>query len=221
MNKIKTKKMFIEINRLIQLNKNLFGHGLLETKKLTPDSNRMVMPDPSLPKIKRYNIKSNNPLNYLLETNLQSQIPVANPNPPDIQLASEPQEIINDNLHEKTSMEELYSQKTQNGNNEIKEEPVAEPVVEPIVEPVAEKEVEKVEEPVVPTIKKFAITNLGENNVLLPANYTTDDELEYKIINLINEPKENYKFACENEYAKVYKKKVRINLLIIILYHIY
>ena len=216
MNKIKTKKMFIEINRLIQLNKNLFGHGLLETKKLTPDSNRMVMPDPSLPKIKRYNIKSNNPLNYLLATNMQSQIPVANPNPPDIQLASEPQEIINDNLHEKTSMEELYSQKTQNGNNEIKEEPVAEPVVEPIVEPVAEKEVEKVEEPVVPTIKKFAITNLGENNVLLPANYTTDDELEYKIINLINEPKENYKFACENEYAKVYKKKVRTNLLIII-----
>ena len=216
MNKIKTKKMFIEINRLIQLNKNLFGHGLLETKKLTPDSNRMVMPDPSLPKIKRYNIKSNNPLNYLLATNMQSQIPVANPNPPEIQLASEPQEIINDNLHEKTSMEELYSQKTQNGNNEIKEEPVAEPVVEPIVEPVAEKEVEKVEEPVVPTIKKFAITNLGENNVLLPANYTTDDELEYKIINLINEPKENYKFACENEYAKVYKKKVRTNLLIII-----
>ena len=216
MNKIKTKKMFIESNRLIQLNKNLFGHGLLETKKLTPDSNRMVMPDPSLPKIKRYNIKSNNPLNYLLATNMQSQIPVANPNPPDIQLASEPQEIINDNLHEKTSMEELYSQKTQNGNNEIKEEPVAEPVVEPIVEPVAEKEVEKVEEPVVPTIKKFAITNLGENNVLLPANYTTDDELEYKIINLINEPKENYKFACENEYAKVYKKKVRTNLLIII-----
>ena len=216
MNKIKTKKMFIESNRLIQLNKNLFGHGLLETKKLTPDSNRMVMPDPSLPKIKRYNIKSNNPLNYLLATNMQSQIPVANPNPPDIQLASEPQEIINDNLHEKTSMEELYSQKTQNGNNEIKEEPVAEPVVEPIVEPVAEKEVEKVEEPVVPTIKKFAITNLGENNVLLPANYTTDDELEYKIINLINEPKENYKFACENEYAKVYKKKVRTDLLIII-----
>ena len=216
MNKIKTKKMFIESNRLIQLNKNLFGHGLLETKKLTPDSNRMVMPDPSLPKIKRYNIKSNNPLNYLLATNMQSQIPVANPNPPDIQLASEPQEIINDNLHEKTSMEELYSLKTQNGNNEIKEEPVAEPVVEPIVEPVAEKEVEKVEEPVVPTIKKFAITNLGENNVLLPANYTTDDELEYKIINLINEPKENYKFACENEYAKVYKKKVRTNLLIII-----
>ena len=216
MNKIKTKKMFIESNRLIQLNKNLFRHGLLETKKLTPDSNRMVMPDPSLPKIKRYNIKSNNPLNYLLATNMQSQIPVANPNPPDIQLASEPQEIINDNLHEKTSMEELYSQKTQNGNNEIKEEPVAEPVVEPIVEPVAEKEVEKVEEPVVPTIKKFAITNLGENNVLLPANYTTDDELEYKIINLINEPKENYKFACENEYAKVYKKKVRTNLLIII-----
>ena len=216
MNKIKTKKMFIESNRIIQLNKNLFGHGLLETKKLTPDSNRMVMPDPSLPKIKRYNIKSNNPLNYLLATNMQSQIPVANPNPPEIQLASEPQEIINDNLHEKTSMEELYSQKTQNGNNEIKEEPVAEPVVEPIVEPVAEKEVEKVEEPVVPTIKKFAITNLGENNVLLPANYTTDDELEYKIINLINEPKENYKFACENEYAKVYKKKVRTNLLIII-----
>ena len=65
--------MFIESNKLNQLNKNIFGQGILETKKLTSDSGKMVMPDPSLPKIKRYNIKSNNPLNYLLMTNPQPQ----------------------------------------------------------------------------------------------------------------------------------------------------
>ena len=47
--------MFIDSTRLSQLNKNIFGHGIFQTKKLIPDSGRMVMPDPSLPKIKRYN----------------------------------------------------------------------------------------------------------------------------------------------------------------------
>ena len=191
--------MFIESNRLNLLNKNLFGQGLLETKKLIPDSMKMVMPDPCLPKIKKYNIISNTPLNYLLSTNVQSSAPVTNQTPQEIQLAPEPQENINENLHENVNTEELYSQKTQNGNKEDKEEPAVEPVVETVPEPA-----------VVPTAKKYVITDLGENNVLLPPNYSTDDELEYKAINLINEPKENYKFACENDYAKVYKRKVRI-----------
>ena len=124
---------------------------------------------------------------------------MTNQTPQEIQLAPEPQENINENLHENVNTEELYSQKTQNGNKEDKEEPVVEPVVETVPEP-----------EVVPTAKKYVITDLGENNVLLPPNYSTDDELEYKAINLINEPKENYKFACENDYAKVYKRKVRI-----------
>ena len=195
--------MFIESNRLNQLNKNIFGHGLLQTKKLIPDSGRMVMPDPSLPKIKRYNIKSNNPLNYLLNANIQPPQQMAIPNPQESLLP--PQESQNINPNE----EELYSQKSHKSqieNIEIKEEPVAEPEPEP-------------EQEIVPVAKKFVITDLGENNILLPPNYSTDDELEYKVINLINEPKENYELACENEYAKVYKKKV--SLIILLLKYIY
>ena len=70
-----------------------------------------------------------------------------------------------------------------------------------------------------PVTKKYVIRYLGENNVELPPNYSTDIEGEYKLINLINEPKENYKLAATNEYAKIYKRKVNIkNLLIIIKY---
>jgi hypothetical protein len=80
-----------------------------------------------------------------------------------------------------------------------------EPVVETKPEP--EPEPEPVAEPA-PATKKYVITNLGENNVLLPPNYSTDDELEFKVINLLNEPKENFTFACENKFVKVYKRKV-------------
>ena len=187
--------MFIERSRLNQLNKNIFGHGILETKKLIPDSGRIVMPDPSLPKIKRYNIKSNNPLNYLLNTNgqAQNQIPIQNSQQPEIQIAPEPQENINDNDYDnlklKSTNEELYSHKSPKEEvKEIQEEPPAEPEV--------------------PAQKKFTITDLGENNILLPPNYSTDDELEYKFINLINESKDNYKFACKNDYCQVYKRRV-------------
>ena len=185
--------MFLESNKLNQLNKNIFGQGILETKKLTPDSGKMVMPDPSLPKIKRYNIKSNNPLNYLLMTNPQPQNQEIGQIPQEIQTPPEQQENVEVNMNPQG--EELYSQPSKKEEiQEIKEEPVAEPEPEPVAPPEA---------------KKFPITNLGENNIILPDNYGTDDELEYKFINLINEPKENYKLACENEHAKVYKKRVR------------
>ena len=187
--------MFIERSRINQLNKNIFGHGILETKKLIPDSGRIVMPDPSLPKIKRYNIKSNNPLNYLLMTNgqTQNQAPIYNSQPQNMQMEPEPQENINDNdndnLKFKSTNEELYSHKSPKEEvKEIQEEPPAEPEV--------------------PVQKKFTITDLGENNILLPPNYSTDDELEYKFINLINESKDNYKFACKNDYCQVYKRRV-------------
>ena len=121
--------MFIEANRLNQLNKNIFGHGILEMKKLTPDSGRMVMPDPSLPRIKRYNIKSNNPLNYLLMTNAQSPNQGLVPNPQESQMPPEPQENINVNVNPEP--EELYSQKEE--VQEINEQPIAEPIAEPVV----------------------------------------------------------------------------------------
>jgi hypothetical protein len=63
--------MFIDRNLLNQLNKDIFGGGLYQTKKLVPDYEKVIMPDPSLPKIKRYNISSNNPLGYLMTTNIQ------------------------------------------------------------------------------------------------------------------------------------------------------
>ena len=59
-----------------------------------------------------------------------------------------------------------------------------------------------------PETKKFVFNNLGENIVLLPPGYSTDDEGEYKLINLINEPKENYKLAVDSKYAQIYKREV-------------
>ena len=67
--------------------------------------------------------------------------------------------------------------------------------------------------------KKFVITDLGENNVELPPNYSTDIEGEYKLINLINEPKEKYKLAAECKYAKIYKREVSIKNQLIIIYN--
>jgi hypothetical protein len=56
--------------------------------------------------------------------------------------------------------------------------------------------------------KKYVITDLGENNVLLPPNYSTDNEGEYKLVNLINESKDKYILAGETKYAKIYKREV-------------
>ena len=161
----------------------------------------------------------NNPLNYLLNTAFQSQAPRPISNPPEVQPPPEPQENLNQ------QEQELFSQKSINTQNE-QEQAVAEtnpePVAETNPEPVAETNPEP--EPVVeaaPETKKFVITNLGDNNVLLPPNYSTDDELEYKVINLLNEPNENFTFACENKYVKVYKRKVSFYKYLIILFLFY
>ena len=179
--------MFIERNRLIQLNKDIFGGGLNQTKKLDPDYGRIVMPDPSLPKIKRYNIKSNNPLGYLMNANqqmpIQSQV---QENVPQQDIIEQPQQdLFSQNVSSQPQAE------VQNDNFE-EEVPTTAPVV-------AETEIEE---------KKYKITDLGENNILLPPGYSTDDELEYKVINLMNEPKENYKLATESDLAKIYKREV-------------
>ena len=85
--------MYIDRNRLNQLNKDIFGGGIIQTKKLVPDYKRMVMPDPSLPKIKRFNIRSNNPLGYLMNS---SQMPIQSQMPPNIQT----QEIVEQQMPE-------------------------------------------------------------------------------------------------------------------------
>ena len=181
--------MFIDRNRLIQLNKDIFGGGINQTKKLTPDYGRVVMPDPSLPKIKRFNIRSNNPLGYLMNMNqqmpMQSQIQQNIPSQKDIVEQPE-QELISQKMNE---------EEEQDNNDHIQEIPEVKPPEEDI-----------------PQVKKYTITDLGENNILLPPGYSTDDEGEYKLINLINEPKEKYQLAVESKYAKIYKREVSINL---------
>ena len=181
--------MFIDRNRLIQLNKDLFGGGINQTKKLTPDYGRVVMPDPSLPKIKRFNIRSNNPLGYLM--NMNQQMPIQSQVQQNI--PSSPKEIV-EQPEQDLDSQQLNGEEEQDNNDHI-QDIEAQPPEEDI-----------------PQAKKYAITDLGENNVLLPPGYSTDDEGEYKLINLINEPKEKYKLAAESKNAKIYKREVSINL---------
>ena len=42
----------------------------------------------------------------------------------------------------------------------------------------------------------------------LPEKYSTDDEDEFKFINLINETNENYELAYDSKEAKIYVKIV-------------
>ena len=176
--------MFIERNRLNQLNKDIFGGGINQTKKLVPDFGRMVMPDPSLPKIKRYKIRSNNPLGYLINAN-QQQMPIQS----QLQENIPPQEISQQQEHDLLSQKLDVQPQEEEINNNYEEQEV----------PPAEQEPEE---------KKFSFNDLGENIVLLPPGYSTDDEGEYKLINLINEPKEKYQLAVESKYAKIYKREV-------------
>ena len=189
--------MFIYRNRLNQLNKDLFGGGIYQEKKLVPDYERVIMPDPSLPKIKRFKISSNNPLGYIM-----------NPNQPKIMKSQTQKQNIPPPQNFQPEPEE-YSQKLSEGLNQEVEE-INDNIIQ---EQISEKQQiqEELQE------KKYKITDLGENNVLLPPGYSTDDEGEYKLINLINEPKENYKFATDSEYSKVYKRIVSHIFLIIIL----
>ena len=169
--------MFIFRNRLNQLKKDLFGGGIYQAKKLVPDYERVIMPDLSLPKIKRFRISSNNPLGYIINQNqpmiMKSQTQKQNIPPPQ-NIQPEPEE---------------YSQKISEGlNQELEVEETNDNIMQEQV-PENQQIQEELQE------KKYKITDLGENNVLLPPGYSTDDEGEYKLINLINEPKENYKFA--------------------------
>lgn len=182
--------MFIFRNRLNQLNKDLFGGGIYQAKKLVPDYERVIMPDLTLPKIKRFRISSNNPLGYIINQNqpmiMKSQTQKQNIPPPQ-NIQPEPEE---------------YSQKISEGlNQELEVEETNDNIMQEQV-PENQQIQEELQE------KKYKITDLGENNVLLPPGYSTDDEGEYKLINLINEPKENYKFATDSEYSKVYKRIV-------------
>ena len=194
--------MFIERNQLNQLNKDLFGGGIYQTKKLIPDYERVVMPDPSLPKIKRFNISSNNPLGYLMNANSQyaNQPPMVS----QIQESVPPQEIVEQ--PEQQPAQDLYS----NNVNEQEMEPQPQTQEEEMIP----QEVPAVA-PIEPEIedKQYKITDLGENNILLPAGYSTDDEIEYKLINLINEPRENFSLVVDSKEAKVYKK---VSIIIIL-----
>ena len=57
-------------------------------------------------------------------------------------------------------------------------------------------------------IKKYQIKNLGNNVMNLRENYSTDDEDEFKFINLMNETNESYELAVDSKNVKTYSKIV-------------
>ena len=69
---------------------------------------------------------------------------------------------------------------------------------------IEEKSEVKEEEP----SKKYKVTNLGQNLMKLPENYSTDDEDEFKFINLMNEPNDSYDLAVDSKKIKVWAKIV-------------
>ena len=57
--------------------------------------------------------------------------------------------------------------------------------------------------------KKYKIITDSNSIIKLPPNYSTDDEDEYKIINIFNEPLENdWKEATKSKHCTVYKKTI-------------
>jgi hypothetical protein len=58
--------------------------------------------------------------------------------------------------------------------------------------------------------KKYKVINLGKNIMKLPENYSTDDEDEFKFINLINEPNVSYELAVDSKIIKVHAKMVSL-----------
>ena len=59
-----------------------------------------------------------------------------------------------------------------------------------------------------PPSKKYKITNLGRNVANLDENYSTDDEDEYKFIQLINESNDDYEKVVDSKTIKVFAKIV-------------
>jgi hypothetical protein len=59
-----------------------------------------------------------------------------------------------------------------------------------------------------PPSKKYKVTNLGRNVTNLADNYSTDDEDEYKFINLINESNDDYETVVDSKTIKVFAKIV-------------
>ena len=61
-----------------------------------------------------------------------------------------------------------------------------------------------------PPSKKYKITNLGRNVTNLDENYSTDDEDEYKFIQLINESNDDYEKVVDSKTIKVFAKIVSL-----------
>ena len=61
-----------------------------------------------------------------------------------------------------------------------------------------------------PPSKKYKVTNLGRNVANLDENYSTDDEDEYKFIQLINESNDDYEKVVDSKTIKVFAKIVSL-----------
>ena len=63
-----------------------------------------------------------------------------------------------------------------------------------------------------PPSKKYKIENLPRNIMDLPENYSTDEEVEYKFINLINGSNDGYELVVDSKTVKIYAKIVSYNI---------
>ena len=189
--------MFIDRAILNQLNKDIFGGGLIQTKKIRPDYGKLVMPDPRLPRIKRYQFTSNNPLGQLQGV-MTGQIVAG----PQTQMPPEP------------ISQQVQAPPTQISEAPVEEKPItAPPTAEP--EPVKTEETPAAAEPApaetpapAQAAGAFTIKGAGDGTVKVPANYSSDDQTEIKLIDLLNEEPSNFEVAVDSANCKVYKRPV-------------
>ena len=103
---------------------------------------------------------------------------------------TEEKNLINNNMEETTRDKDLKNKEEENEKeNNIDNEKI----------------LVKNEEP---PSKKYKVTNLGRNVTNLADNYSTDDEDEYKFINLINESNDDYETVVDSKTIKVFAKIV-------------
>lgn len=212
--------MFIDRSFLNQLNKDIFGGGLIQTKKLRPDYGKLIMPDPRLPKVKRFQFVSNNPLETLSGVMTgsmiagpqmaQSQLPMQNlaqtqylpPQAGGSQMGAPMEPPMGPPMEQEIPLD-------QPGVIEPSVAQVVAPPVESAVPPetAAPPEAEPTPSPPA-TSGAFSITDLGDNTIKVPVGYGTDDKNEFTIINMMNSPTSEFELAIEENGTSVYKKPV-------------
>ena len=198
--------MFIDRAILNQLNKDIFGGGLIQTKKIRPDYGKLVMPDPRLPRIRRFQFTSNNPLGTLQGVMTGSM--VAGPQIPMPQEPiTQPMEMQQESLAQPQNIEqetELTGHPMSLHSEKVEPEPIIETPEQPI--PAVPAPAETPTPP--PQAGAYSIKGPGDGTVKVPPGYSSDDEGEIKLIDLLNEELSNFELAIDKSSFKVYKRQV-------------